>query len=186
MSSDPCTYCPPPKPSVKSWQTHTRAPETFIRFPKLAPEIRIKIWRLAASEPREIKLYVLSPEWMDTKMKEQTRAPAIMHTCRESRCVECENHVPLSKSLIISIINFSYSYAILLLEYCWLLVCLGRKENISILFASKKHQICTVSGGHQQTPRRFLGQRALFGSILASIALSMSLVTTLLSDDTTK
>jgi hypothetical protein len=118
MSSDPCTYCPPPKPSVKSWQTHTRAPETFTRFPKLAPEIRIKIWRLAASETREIKLYVLSPEWMDTKMKEQTRAPAIMHTCRESRCVECENRVPLSNSLIISVINFSYSYTILLLEYC--------------------------------------------------------------------
>jgi hypothetical protein len=84
-----CKSCQlgPKKSSTATSNSHSQNLQKFTVFENLAPELRLKIWQLAASEPRDIKLYVLSPEWKDKELKKQTRAPAIMHACRESRYV---------------------------------------------------------------------------------------------------
>jgi hypothetical protein len=71
----------PRKPPIKSPTPLL----TFTIFLLLPTELRLKIWQYAALQPQEIKLFILSPEWMSPRMKQQTRAPAIMHTCHESR-----------------------------------------------------------------------------------------------------
>ncbi|KAE9365523.1 hypothetical protein N431DRAFT_447172 [Stipitochalara longipes BDJ] len=62
--------------------------ETFPLFPKLPIDIRVKIWKLIALKPRQVKLFLLSPT--ETRHKSrliegQRKIPEIMHVNRESR-----------------------------------------------------------------------------------------------------
>jgi hypothetical protein len=60
-----------------------REPETFTLFPNLPIEIRLKIWGITASVARDV---ILAPNFLVTnRLNYQSLAPAIMHTCKESR-----------------------------------------------------------------------------------------------------
>jgi hypothetical protein len=63
----------------------------FTLFPKLPPELRNKIWKYAAFEPRVIKVLVDAKQvelvggpW-NSNVEGQIRHPGIMQACRESR-----------------------------------------------------------------------------------------------------
>ncbi|KAE9365515.1 hypothetical protein N431DRAFT_473564 [Stipitochalara longipes BDJ] len=78
---------PPPQPPAE----HGRNLHEFTLFPKLPPEVRDMIWAIAASEPRMVKLIVGKGSRADTArildVPGQSRHPAMIHTCRESRAV---------------------------------------------------------------------------------------------------
>lgn len=74
-----CSLLPKLSVSVLSpWQL-----EAFTLFPKLPIEIRLKIWGLTASVARDVTLAPTS--LITNRLNYQSLAPAIMHTCKESR-----------------------------------------------------------------------------------------------------
>jgi hypothetical protein len=74
---------------------------SFKPFPKLAPELRLKIWAYAACQPRTL---LLSDNWdapaTDTSRKgieNGNNVPAILHTCSEARQEGLEHYTACTK-----------------------------------------------------------------------------------------
>ncbi|KAE9366646.1 hypothetical protein N431DRAFT_445360 [Stipitochalara longipes BDJ] len=73
----------------------TQEERTFTCFPKLAPEIRIKIWKEACKVTRNVDLWVEIGWWLSNIdgtlpgyphfFRSQSRPPAVLSVCRESR-----------------------------------------------------------------------------------------------------
>jgi len=62
--------------------------DAFVLFPKLPLDIRVKIWNLFALQRRQVKLFLLPPTQTRHKSRlvnGQSKIPAIMHVCKESR-----------------------------------------------------------------------------------------------------
>jgi hypothetical protein len=62
--------------------------KTFALFPKLPIDIRIRIWRIFALQPRRVKLFLLPPtetRHLSRLIDGQSKIPAIMHVSKEAR-----------------------------------------------------------------------------------------------------
>lgn len=68
-----------------STRTETGHIDTFHLFPQLPSELRSQIWRLAASEPRHIRLQTNRDNPLIQYLIPSLPPPAILHTCQESR-----------------------------------------------------------------------------------------------------
>ncbi|KAE8451289.1 hypothetical protein EG329_004454 [Mollisiaceae sp. DMI_Dod_QoI] len=73
----------------------TTSPTSFLYFPKLPTELRLRIYEYAASLPRIIELAWSSKA---RTLISLTRNPALLHTCHESRHVLLPRHKYLSFS----------------------------------------------------------------------------------------
>jgi hypothetical protein len=59
---------------------------TFHPFPHLPDELRLQIWRLAASQPRTLTMHAYPPQSRDVDyLVSPDPIPALIHTCHESR-----------------------------------------------------------------------------------------------------
>jgi hypothetical protein len=61
------------------------SPSMFTYFAKLAPEIRLVIWRLAVLEPRILELELLGHGRWKSPTPSSSIVPSILQTCNESR-----------------------------------------------------------------------------------------------------
>jgi hypothetical protein len=77
---------------------------TFTCFPRLAPEIRLKIWCLAVLEPRILELEFLDEGRWHSPTPYSAITPASLHVCRESRQEALKTYQRLSFGVWI---NFS-------------------------------------------------------------------------------
>jgi hypothetical protein len=59
-------------------------PREFTLFPKLPPELRVKVWGFGANIPRNIELYFLNPLGVEPDIRNPP-LPPILHACREAR-----------------------------------------------------------------------------------------------------
>ncbi|KAK0113468.1 hypothetical protein ONS96_014332 [Cadophora gregata f. sp. sojae] len=70
----------------------------FALFPKLPAELRVRIWKLASNETRNVDIWVRNihvgiwnspyagtPTWSPYALYSSTKAPSILHVCHESR-----------------------------------------------------------------------------------------------------
>jgi hypothetical protein len=79
----------------------------FTHFPKLPPELRLKIWKEACYIPRVVDLWVEDPskyeedDWNNNDSPEpltyvsHTRVPAVLQVSKEARAVALQHYTPL-------------------------------------------------------------------------------------------
>ncbi|KUJ09152.1 uncharacterized protein LY89DRAFT_724660 [Mollisia scopiformis] len=60
-------------------------PVEFARFPKLPPELKLKIWKHAAREGRVIEVYTRRIRGKPKKSWTDSVTPAVLHVCHDSR-----------------------------------------------------------------------------------------------------
>lgn len=117
---------------------HPTSPSTFNCFARLAPDIRLMIWRLTVLEPRILELELLGHGRWHSPTPSSSIVPSIRHTCYESRQEGLATYERLSFG---AWINFSMDtiYVRLYQNYSQADITLG-EEFLELLQATPMHR----------------------------------------------